>query len=614
MSIFSRTSRGPDDLVDLSIEFGNLHAAASERLTRYQSYRDEQNVVRAPDNAEAFAQTRDYGRKPKGAAGLPKRHEIRLPLGKAMTVKHSYRIAGRLPDVVVDQRDSSKQESHRSDVMEKIVWAIIRASRGDTTLTSAAWDASEVGAACLDIYFDEATQMPLFRRIDPAGVIEVQGVDDPHDFERVFRFWEAPLASIAAQYREKTFRGEPVDVSGLSPHKKGANGQDVVMIVSVCDREKVTRFACGAKDQAVVGLYEYQHGYGFTPYVVIPNIGPYEDVWGWGDYEFVRSLVSYLPLLFSREADILKAVANGGMVEYGTGQTPEAVAKVQRDGGVLPSKREGKVVPIEAPDMPAFHETHSQHGMEFMKMLSFTPDAAWGLGSAGSGTDRGLQLQPLLEYTAMKQMNWAAGLSRMFGMAFKMIELKMVGSNTYRGSKPGPGGRKQPFVFELGPSVDSLQAPVDGADGIPEMVELPRTPKKLFDGDYEVRFNWRNRVDPDDPQYVMSELNKFQQGIQSLETTLANLGVQAPEDEMKRIEAEAERFPWVNQGLVTLLLGQIRGNAQGQGGGAPVDQAGAMQGAMQTMMGGGGGQSGALNADAGAGALDGGMGQLYGGA
>jgi hypothetical protein len=136
------------------------------------------------------------------------------------------------------------------------------------------------------------------------------------------------------------------------------------------------------------------------------------------------------------------------------------------------------------------------------------------------------------------------------------------------------------------------------------IVELPRTPKEIFDGDYEARFVWRNRVDPDDPQYVMSELNKFQQGVQSLETTLENLGVQAPENEMRRIEREAQRFPWVNQGLVSLIMAQIRGNAQGTGGGAPPDQSGALSGAMDTMNSlGGGGQSGALNADAGAGAL-----------
>ncbi len=193
----------------------------------------------------------------------------------------------------------------------------------------------------------------------------------------------------------------------------------------------------------------------------------------------------------------------------------------------------------------------------------------------------------------------------------------MTGSNTYRGSKPGAGGRKVPFVLQLGPDTDPLADEGSDEFGLPLTTSLPRTPKELFDGDYEVRFLWRNRVDPDDPQYVSSELNKFTTGVQSLETTLGNLGVAAPEDEMKRIEAEAKRFPWINQGLVAMLLAQLKNGEQGDGGGATFDQSAGMQGAMDTMTGGAAGAGGgALNADATAGALPpgGAAGPMYGGA
>lgn len=114
MSLFSRDlSDRPADLVELSNEYGNLRAAASERLGRFETYRNEQMQVRSP--SVQFEQTSDYGHKTPRTAGKPKRHQIHLPLGKAMSVKHAYRIAGQLPDVVVDQRDSSKIESHRSD-------------------------------------------------------------------------------------------------------------------------------------------------------------------------------------------------------------------------------------------------------------------------------------------------------------------------------------------------------------------------------------------------------------------------------------------------------------------------------------------------------------------
>lgn len=613
MSIFGRGPAHPD-LLDARAEFASLSAAQQSRIERMSRYRRENSLARQSERERGVLDVlEDYGRTARNRPNEMSRHGFQLPLARAITVKHAYRIAGQLPDLVVDERAPTPEERYRSDTMEKIGWAVMRASRGETTFSSGAWDGSELGSSVFDLYFDEALQLPLFRRCDPVGVLEVQGVDDPHDFERVYRAWDVPLGSLAAQYRGKDFRGLPVLVNDMKAHHRDGV-QDIIRVVQVCDKQKVCRFALGAGPGDVVGLFEYQHDYGFTPYVVIPNIGPYEDVWGWADYEFVRELAHYIPALFSREADVLRSVANGGVIEQGTGQQPHTVKHVIQEGGVLTSKREGTVEPIQAPDMPAFHETHSDRAMDLFKMLGFSPDAAWGLPGSGSGTDRGLQLQPLMEYTAMKKLNWQAGLSRLFGMVYKMTETKQTRPATYRGYRPSRTGKRTPFVLQFGPGSPAVEAEYTDDTGYPVSINLPTTARELFDGDYEVRFSWRDRVDPDDPQYVMSEINKFTQGAQSLQTTMENMGVEAPEDEMRRIEKEAERFPWINQGLVSLLMAQFRGNAQGTGGGAPTDQAGAVGGAMETMMGlGGGGQSGALNTDAGASAM-GGTGVPYGGA
>lgn len=612
MPLFGNST--PDDLQAAKAEFDDLAIASAERVKRMETYRDEGNRVRDASLNLSAADTEDYGQR-RRSPSVPQRHRLTLPLGKAMTVKHSYRIAGQLPDVVVDRRDETEQERHRSDTMEKIVWAIMRASHGETTLSSGSWNASELGSAVFGMYLDINKQIPVVHSCDPTGFLEVRGVDDPHNFQRIYRTWLAPARSVRAEYRDSEFRGQPVRVEDITANS-ALEGTDMVRIVQLCDRERVLRYAdCG--HGGVIGLYEFVHNYGFVPYVVIPNLGPYEDVWGWADYEFTRVLTDYIQLLLSREADVLRAVAAGAYQESGTGKSTAEIAEIIRRGGIVSSKRDGEIKPIEAAQMPNFAESHFDNAMSLMKMLGFAPDAAWGLPGSGSGTDRGLQLQPLLEYTAMKQLNWQQGLSRLFGMAFQMIEQKLAKNVTYRGSKPGKAGRQLPFVLQLGPDLppeQSFAAPTAGIE--PETVDLPRSPKQLFDGDYEVRFVWRNRVDPEDPQYVMSELNKFQAGAQSLETTLENLGVQAPQDEMRRIEKEAEKFPWVNQGLVSLLLGQFRGNAQGQGGGATFDRSGAIGGAMETMAGlGGGGQSGALNIDAGASALGpDSVGTPYGGA
>jgi hypothetical protein len=593
----ARTPRSvppPADLGACAAEYRALSAAASERIARFEEYRAEANAVRDAAFKSQHPDVSDYGRRPKNAS-MPQRHRIPLPLGKAMTVKHTYRIAGALPDIYVDQREESPEENHRSDTMEKIAWAIMGQSKADTAFSSAAWNASEVGSACFDLYMDYTRNMPIFRSVDPAGILEVQGSEDPHDFHRVYRTWRAPVASVQIEYRGKSFRGKPINVDDISA-VTDEDGVAWVTIVQMCDRDQLIRFVCWADRE--LGLFELVHNYGFSPYVVIPNIGPYEEVWGWADYEFVRSIAYYIQQLFSREADVLKAVSAGAYQEDGTGMASSEIAKIIANGGVASIKQGRTIAPIQAADMPNFAEGHAERAMSLMKMLGFSPDAAWGLPGSGSGTDRGLQLQPLLEYTAMKQLNWQTGLNRLFSMAYQMIERKMVGNSTYRGASVGRGGKRQPFSLYFGQSAASTQADQDSPDGVPTMVDLPNTPKELFDGDYDARFVWRNRVDPEDPQYVASELNKFQTGTQSLETTLENLGIQAPEDEMRRIENESERFPWINDGRVQMLIAQMRGNAQGQGGGQPAEAG--MEDSMDTFAStDAGGQSGALNTDAG---------------
>jgi hypothetical protein len=601
MGIFDRSQPDPDtaELLNLKAEFEDLCVAESERLSRMDQYRAENNFARDVNLQDRIGGRNltgaDYGRNAREED--QQRHNIPLPFGKALTVKHAYRIAGQLPDCIVDQRDNTPQERHRSNVMEKIVWAIMRASGGETTLASGAWDASELGSASFDLYYDVKTEMPIFRRCDPAGVLVVPGVDDPHDFQRVYRAWKVPTKSLRAEYRDQSFRNQPVDVGAVSATEV-VGGQDVTTVVQFCDRTRQLRFA--VSKSGAVGLYEYVHAYGFVPHVVIPNVGPYEDIFGWADYEFVRSLQGYIGNLFSREADVLRGVANGAMIEKGTGANPDTVQAVVKRGGVLPSKRDGEVSPIEAPQMPGFHESHNERAMEMLKMLGFAPDAAWGKPGSSSGTDRGLMLQPLMEYTSMKQLNWQKGLARLFGMAYRMIEMKMVTTVTYRGAVPGRmKGAQSPFTMMLGPDaplLNELDGTTDEYTGMPNEVDLPRSPKELFDGDYCVRFLWTNRLDPDDPRYSTAEVAKFTSGLQSLQTTLERLGFQAPEDEMRRIEQEAKRFPWINQGLVSLIMAQIKGNQQGEGGGGSQADTSALAGGAADTMGAPGGQ--ALQADA----------------
>jgi hypothetical protein len=592
-----------DELNGYAEEFGALRGVHSARLGRYEEYRAELTMSRQRET-ERQRTLEDYGQLAP-EPNTPRRHAIALPFGQALTVKNAHRIAGRMPDVIVDRREESAFERYRSNTMEALVWSIIRASNGQMQFASAAWDASQLGSCVFDLYFDPKSQHPIFREIDPASFLDVPGALDPHDFDRAYRFWEVPAVSLRNEYRGKEFRGMPIPTDKISPAPERGDrelGQNVV-VVQMCNKERAIRFAL-CKD-GPIGLYEQEHGFGLTPYFVIPNLGPERAIWGWSDYEFVRDLSKYIPKLFSRQADLIRQVANGAYTERGTGMTGPKLVALLRGGGIIPLKRDGAIEPVEVPQVPAFADGHATQAIEFLKMLGFSPAADWGESAATSGSDRSLQLAPAFQLSGLKQINWSAGLARLFAGAFKVLEAKQEKDVYVRGVKQQASSRKtERFAFKFPtPKEDAAEMGVAG---------LPETMEELFGGDYSVGFEWQNKVDPEDPAYVASELNKFQQGAQSLETTLENLGCKAPEDEMMRIEQEADRFPWIRQGQIAMFKAQQQNAGQGEGGGAPFGP-GDLSGAVDTMT---SPDGAALDADALSGSLPfgGGVGTPYGAA
>src|ERR1044072_3293395 len=86
-----------DEVADLTAEFEGLYTADGTRLRRYTDYRKENEAGR---EGMPPGETFDYGQRQR-SDGAVQRHRIPLPLGKALTVKHAYRISGRLPDAIV---------------------------------------------------------------------------------------------------------------------------------------------------------------------------------------------------------------------------------------------------------------------------------------------------------------------------------------------------------------------------------------------------------------------------------------------------------------------------------------------------------------------------------
>lgn len=595
MSIF-----GPSDeqraaraaATSLTEEFNHLRERDAERLNRYRDFTQEYESSRSTD---IYLNVTDYGRKVR--SDEQGRHDLKLPYAHAITTKHAYRVAGRLPDIVCDRRDSTAPERFRADTIEKILYAVYGYSKAQLQFGSGGHDASLLGAACFDVHYDVKRQTPIFRSIDPGGLLVIPGVEDPHEFKRVYRFWNVSVQSFRIDYKDHEFPGGE-KITDVKPD----GTTDVITMVEAITPTHTNLMAGG------VMLDSYTHDHGFVPIIVIPNLGPIRKVWGYSDYEFYRHVAAYYETLLSRQADVIRAVANGAYTAEETGQAPKAVKDALREGGVIPIRKDGKVTPVEVAQMPAFADAHLQAVRTAMDELGFTPPAAWGALGAASGSDRALQMAPQVELTALKQIQWTAGLERLNTMILRMIEQKQIGKAVFRGTKTRRYAQSA-FAITLNASATQATELFD-KDGNPiinekgEQVTAPSTPAELIGGDYCTQVQWQTRLDRDDPQFVLTELNKFAQGAQSLYTTLSNLGIESPEDEMHLIEQEAERFPWLRSGLIAMVKAQL--DAQGAGGGGDTGGgSGDIPGGIASLLGGGGGGSGALNADGAARGLNG---------
>jgi hypothetical protein len=530
----------------------------------------------------------DYGRN---GPELNDRTDVRLPYLLAICVKHAHRAGGQLPDVRVPRADSSPPERWRQSVLERFLACCWNDSDALVQLTTAAWDASCVGAGAFEVYWNVDRQVACFYARDPAGMVVVPDPYKVWPYQRAYRSWLTPLGSLRASYGGKFV--DPVDqrlgrvqIDGLEP--LGDQQGSLCQINEVKDETQCVRWS------GEVLLHRSDHGADFCPTVLYPNVGPLRMVFGYSDVELAQDIALYYQRVFSRQADVAAFAARGSYTEEQTGVPAVQVREVIKKGGVIPIRRDGKVLPIEAHQQPSFINEHFQAARDALSDLSFVPDAAWGSqGEATSGSERGMQMLPQIELARQKQVNMRWALEKVSELCLRMAERNALGKQRYRGSMRRDGVSRS-FRMDLGPAVPAPQG-LDGVD-----MTLPR----LIAKDYDTEIVFTDHLDVWDPQFVLSELNKFSQGAQSLQTTLERLGTADPIDEMNLIQAEAEAMPWLRQGMIALIEKQLDaqgGPGQGEGSAAPAsyppDQmGGGPQAGLESMMGPSGGSGSGTDA------------------
>lgn len=239
------------------------------------------------------------------------------------------------------------------------------------------------------------------------------------------------------------------------------------------------------------------------------------------EVEDIIELNQYLDQLVSQQADIIKKYANPTIIDYGSGQDAQTVKRtVQGEGAVLPAKRDAKVEYLNWTGTAPAIEEQFVRVMSAIFDLSGKPASSFGQTVTNqSGVMTNMALTPTIASNTEKQTIFGHGLVELNEKILMLFETFMKGEQIHaKGSRAKRPGIKTPVFYDV---------TLTGRD---------------IAGWYKNRIKWPSALRTDDPLYVQNEISKVQSSppVQSVYTTLENLGIEDVEAEIDRIKEQLE--------------------------------------------------------------------------
>ena len=260
-------------------------------------------------------------------------------------------------------------------------------------------------------------------------------------------------------------------------------------------------------------------GEGYIPFVVIENIRNSGSNYGESDIAQARQLNEQLNYLLSRKTHIVGRWLQPTLVWEGAPQNyADTLASTIGGGGAIPARIGSKLyfLAYDRPN-PAVTEMEQTLRTAILDTTGMSEIALQGTPSGSINTGPALEAQfaPVITTIAKKRKEWETGLKNLFSMLLDTQE--RIGDSKALGQAV------------INQSVKSQGQP----DG--ELVDLSG---KDIDGLREVSLLWPEVLPKNELDSARFELEKMQQGVQSMYTTLEKLGEDYPDDEIARISQE----------------------------------------------------------------------------
>lgn len=430
-------------------------------------------------------------------------------------------------------RPNTLEFRDQAERTEKILRRLMKLSKGDMLLSEGADTGSVLGRTIFKVYKTgtKGRQHACFQHVQPDYFYGIPATDSPAgEWAKVFYSYPIDRSEAVRMFSERNYKSE-ADIAQSERYDNLPEEQRNITSEIRLDR-RVPVLEVWQRDAylLIVGGVVIFNGdnpfkwtttskEGFIPFVVIENIRNDGDTSGESDITQARALNEQLNYLLSRKQYVVGRWLQPTLVWEGAPQNYlDILTSTIGGGGAIPTRLGSRLyfLAYDRPN-PAVAELEQSLRTAVLETAGLNEIAFQGTvhGYVNTGPSVNAQYQPITSIIQKKQGSWNEGITLLFSMLLELQE--NIGDTEALG------------LTVVNSTVNSK----NGSDG--EVVQLSG---KDIAGLREVVITWPGLLPKDDASAAQLELQKAQQGLQSIYTTLEKLGEDYPDDEIARIRME----------------------------------------------------------------------------
>ena len=369
----------------------------------------------------------------------------------------------------------------------------------------------------------------VFRDIDPEHFYAVyRTYTKPDDFLYVIRHDPNRLVE---DLKEKY--GDALQATDLLEGTEGTcdlleywDDQHYILVALTRREVKISGTTKSATETTPIVLKEFKHTYGRAPFFVLQNlVNPGDDPLtngSLGDLDDVIGLNVHYNLISSEAAEEIITNIHRPTV-YKSNDHQQNVNELEfKSGSVYPIGADEDLATLDWVGMPQAVQNHLDQIMGGIQDVSFVGQAGFGQYPSGAtGVSLRLLMQSLENILVLKIPIRVACLQAVCELLLRIVEDKTRAVSL---SETAPRPKETPLELWM-------------KDRLGRFGQVSLTAEDIA-GNYFVDIDYGNILPRAETEYQQNEVYKNKTGNQSLYTTMDNIGVESPDDEMERIREE----------------------------------------------------------------------------